>query len=662
MSREGPGKQGEIHPRRLRRKSLRNALWLAADGKCQICNEPLPDDWHADHVEPWSKGGETSYGNSQALCPSCNIRKGTMQLRSHQQTLKDRLQSWDIQVCGKILSAWVWPGGGKSIYPIIALIILMRRRIVDQVMIVTPRTSLKRQMAMEFMKDEWRRLLGHNLSIMEAINEPDPARGHAGWVTTFAAVAADKDGNHLKAVKRKRTLLILDEDHHLAIDGDYHNSLKAIIEAAAFVLPITGSLDRNDGVGIALLPYEEGEDGKLYPKPEINWSLREGIEEQAIIRSQFFHIDGQVMYKDREKEPKTKTTITEKGNDSKDALYAALNTEFADDLLARCVKHWRRHRASNPRSLMLVVCAAQEDARRAQRVLNSLGVENKIAISDDGDAAQRAIHHFRVDGDPPCLVTVAMAYEGMDAKAITHVACLTHIRSKPWLLQMFNRATRYDEKAGPWENQWAYFFVPDDPFMAEVIEYIKAEQALGVKRLEAKGVVVGDDAGNSTKNDNGDREIPTITPIKGMATRERLSGMGADFSVGYKAKEFVETWMQDNNLSGNIHDVARALAGLGVQLPTDDPIEMPASSLTTATPRERIDATRKSLNDLCNLLDRRTNADPGHWNKLAFQKFGKSRTEMTEAQLDAQLKWLQLQAARFSKGGRLSGGSLCVTV
>jgi hypothetical protein len=34
------------------------------------------DDWHCDHITPWSRGGETTVSNGQAACPACNLSKG----------------------------------------------------------------------------------------------------------------------------------------------------------------------------------------------------------------------------------------------------------------------------------------------------------------------------------------------------------------------------------------------------------------------------------------------------------------------------------------------------------------------------------------------------------------------------------------------------------
>ncbi len=63
-------------PRRLTAKSARNALFIASNGRCSICGKDLEDSFHADHVEPWSLTGVTNLHDMQAVCASCNFRKG----------------------------------------------------------------------------------------------------------------------------------------------------------------------------------------------------------------------------------------------------------------------------------------------------------------------------------------------------------------------------------------------------------------------------------------------------------------------------------------------------------------------------------------------------------------------------------------------------------
>lgn len=59
---------------RLRWKVLqRDRFTCCACGACPAIT--LGVKLHVDHVQPWSKGGETVLGNLQALCSNCNLGK-----------------------------------------------------------------------------------------------------------------------------------------------------------------------------------------------------------------------------------------------------------------------------------------------------------------------------------------------------------------------------------------------------------------------------------------------------------------------------------------------------------------------------------------------------------------------------------------------------------
>jgi 5-methylcytosine-specific restriction endonuclease McrA len=62
-------------PRRFSSKQ-RLVLRLASLNRCRGCGDLLNKSFHADHVKPWSKGGETETDNGQALCAACNLQKG----------------------------------------------------------------------------------------------------------------------------------------------------------------------------------------------------------------------------------------------------------------------------------------------------------------------------------------------------------------------------------------------------------------------------------------------------------------------------------------------------------------------------------------------------------------------------------------------------------
>lgn len=66
----------ELDRRRHFNTRDREALYIIAGGKCQICNQYLTEDWEPDHIIPYSRGGLTDIVNAQALCRSCNRKKG----------------------------------------------------------------------------------------------------------------------------------------------------------------------------------------------------------------------------------------------------------------------------------------------------------------------------------------------------------------------------------------------------------------------------------------------------------------------------------------------------------------------------------------------------------------------------------------------------------
>ena len=52
------------------------AAYEKQDHKCAICGEEFEyKEMHADHINPWSKGGRTVPENCQMLCRDCNLKK-----------------------------------------------------------------------------------------------------------------------------------------------------------------------------------------------------------------------------------------------------------------------------------------------------------------------------------------------------------------------------------------------------------------------------------------------------------------------------------------------------------------------------------------------------------------------------------------------------------
>jgi 5-methylcytosine-specific restriction endonuclease McrA len=60
----------------LRSRWMRWALRRRESFRCPKCGQPLSRSFHADHIKAFAKGGKTNMHSMQALCPTCNLKKG----------------------------------------------------------------------------------------------------------------------------------------------------------------------------------------------------------------------------------------------------------------------------------------------------------------------------------------------------------------------------------------------------------------------------------------------------------------------------------------------------------------------------------------------------------------------------------------------------------
>jgi superfamily II DNA or RNA helicase len=424
-----------------------------------------------------------------------------------------------------ILAA-VTPGGGKSLLPVLAAARLMQAGLIDRICWVVPRDSLRLQAEEAFADPAWRVALGHDLSVRAADNAPDPSRGLAGYITTYQGVAAAPD-LHLAEFRRYRTLLVVDEVHHLPALADtdpdtaaqsdnddvqasrWSSAILPLLECAAVRLLLSGTLERADGKGILWLPYRKGPRTRTreiaLDAPGwlvVGYSRKQALSERSVLPVTFGAMDGEASWRDaegREVGPH-RLAAGHPEETTRPALFTALRTGFAEALLReaflaiRTVRARRRQQrglapdqAARGLGKLLVVAPDQVVAKHYLEVVRSwipasqAGQVAQLATSDMPQAHE-TLAGFRLHAEPSILVTVAMAYEGLDVPEIAVVAALTHIRSRPWLEQMVARATRVDPRAGPYETQQALVFHPDDPLFAQFRRRMETEQGTLARR------------------------------------------------------------------------------------------------------------------------------------------------------------------------------------
>lgn len=529
--------------RRLFTRRQRNALYLAADGLCQNCGNPLEAGWHADHRTPWSKGGSTRTPNGRALCPACNLRKGSSM--DYQDTFEPRPFQADVieQVIDgfatgrKVTVALGTPGTGKTLAYQATATHLFREGLIDHVAVFAPRLSLARQCELDWMhQDEvTKELKGHFQLFDEQLRfgkirhvgtqAPLTQRGAAGtgFVTTYSALCTAEDVFLDWAERnRGRFLLVADEAQFCGAPDEKGGGTRAGVlleqlhEFAAHTLLLTGTPYRADNRPLVLSTYseEDEEDGKARLLREVEATFADGIEQEYLRRFEFQMMGGTVT--------ETDVARTWSQQYSLDAPKVELSKVLRlpttwQPMVDRVVQSVREKQILNPQYRGLISCMEQKEAEAVANYLRTQYPQLRVfvALSADGKQGQDALQHFKVQ-PADILVTVRMAFIGYDCKPITVVGVLTHYRHEGHLMQLIGRGLRvWDEE--PWTEQTLRVIAPDDERMKEFLDRLKAAEEDGLRRRAEREKAEGADGSRPEQESLSFIEATQMTKVRAVS-------------------------------------------------------------------------------------------------------------------------------------------------
>lgn len=630
---------------RFATRRQRALLWAWSDGRCARCGCEVDQSFHADHRDvPWSVGQRTDIGDLQILCAACNIAKGKSMLRKHQreavEIANDPLFGSSIK---KVLMD-VTPGGGKSVLPIIFGKRLIEKGLVDKLCWVLPRDNLRTQSERTFLDPEFRNLLGHKLEIRAASNEPRPSRDLNGYATTYQAIASCPE-LHISQFALLRYMLVLDEVHHIALGGEWHRALQALVERAACVILLSGTLSRDDGNRIAFVDYKLNSEGMLVPDIESNekcavvrYTRKNALSEKAVLPLIFERVNGSARWKDNDGYDESVESLADAGKRSSAALHTAIHLpSYYNAVLGGMMEHWKSYRVAHPRSKFLVVANGIALAKMYVMAIRRLGIlDVDIATSDESDAAKINIERLQgragVGPELSGLVTVGMAYEGMDCPALTHLACLTKIRSHEWLEQMLARITRVDYKSRtPYAEQRAFCWAPDDQAFSDAIAKIKEEQIEAIEDAE-------DSPETDPVNIDSDDDYPEpIIPLEASATETRVEDIQSDDELGHAEAERYRRMARDAGLPSFSPVQMKQLEAFMLSRQPEKaetvPVETgPAEHIATASEREN--ALRQTLDRLIKQKAKGVAEIIKAINRRLIARFNVPRNSMTISQLE----------------------------
>lgn len=497
--------------RTIRSKAGRYLLLKKFGFKCRVCGCDKLEELELDHVIPYVITGDTNIHDLQVLCKRCNRKKGKKIMSMEFRPRKHQAEA--ARIVSEIVSGYrpsielviadVTCGGGKSSLPVI-----LAAGLRIPIMWCHPRKALGGQAEDAFLDPRLRAYFKHDLTIRQSTNDIDPMRNTNGYAITYAALEDDSARINLDFARAREGnfALVLDEPQQLVKDCAAEKRIRPIHELARITLMMSGTWARHDKQRVAYAPYEPVRDGEsrlsflnTVEIASIRYTRQDALREKAILPSEIYFYDGRGEYRRNGKEEQYESLRN--ADDPKAALYNALHTELSREILNEGMIHWRAYKISHPRSKVLIVAADINSAKEFYKYLrDDRGISSHnigIATSDDTPDALKKIDQFRrADrGGIDILITVGMAYIGLDVPAITHTFVLTYIRSVPYLTQLFARGARVDYEAGPYEKQLHFMYAPDDPLIHYCTDELLADQQAVAKEQDGQTEPTGGGGG-----------------------------------------------------------------------------------------------------------------------------------------------------------------------
>lgn len=460
----------------------RAALFVAAGGACVACGAALPRNWHADHIAPYSRGGATDITNGQALCPACNLAKGSRtMMQPHAVPAGLELRKWQRQAFHTyvalnkrdfLLNAT--PGAGKTVF---GLYVAMQSLITGEcrkIQIVVPSDSLRTQWANEAHK-----IFGIQL----AIGPMTLAGDFDGCVVTYAQVAS-QPLVFATLCAQQDTFVIFDEIHHAGDELRWGSQLRQAYGGAKRRLSITGTPFRSDSNSIPFVEYRDGES-----VADETYLYGDAIADGVCREIYFPSYEGDLRWWEREAgqlaatfaddlpEAQARRRLNTALDPAGDWMRTVLSDANAQlDLVRRDIY---------PHAAGLVIAKDRPHAERIGALLEEISGESVEVVTSERPDAAEAIEAFkRVPPNDQLLwdarshpkkwiVAVRMVSEGVDIRRLYVAVYATNILTELHFRQACGRVARMQDDV---DGQVAYFYIPADPELVAFAQQIKAER------------------------------------------------------------------------------------------------------------------------------------------------------------------------------------------
>jgi len=510
---------------------------------------------------------------------------------------------------------------------------LVARLLLDgtgkRVMVVSPTEKVQKQ---------WRDAFS-DFGI-DLICEPVEVLGFMGCSVTYQQVASGKETHRINC-GRQRTIVVLDEIHHLGENLAWGAGCRRAFEGAAFRIHLSGTLFRSKSEKIPFIDYL-GNTGQT----DFSYSYQQALDDK-VCRPAFFQTmdgGGQWLINGDMKQALLGQKLNEKDTGH---LLRTILAPSGDWIRATALASDRKLmdcRALGHRNAgTLWLCTDQNHVKALAPIVASIAGEEPVrAISEDPKASEK-IAAF-ASGTQKNLLSVRQVSEGADLPRLRCLVYATNYMTELFFRQALGRIIRMILGL---EEQWAYFFLPRLPTLVEyslrvleeIYHHLEEEADGEIKQIRAA---------------DGQLSIAfpsLLEPISSFGQMGEVIGHGQPMSQ-YSLSEARRFYEQIPDLNQPLEAIALALIRSGL-------IRAGSSGETVTAEEEAVpkevyrNNLRVKIEEKVKSLASIRGGDPGETKKAIHTEWlkhgGKATPDASVEDLEAKYMWLLEEIANAQR-------------
>ena len=417
------------------------------------------------------------------------------------------------------------PGAGKTTFALRLASELLRRRIVNRVVVVAPTEHLKTQWADAAAR------VGIRLDPAFSNRHVAPARQYHGVAVTYAQVAV-KASVHQRLTMDARTLVILDEVHHGGDALSWGDALREAYARATRRLLLSGTPFRSDTAPIPFVEYHPDPKGIRVSRSDYAYGYRRALEDGVVRPVIFLVYAGHMRWRTKTGDEMEAHLGQDNTKDiTSQAWRTALDPEgdWIPAVLRSADRRLAEVREHVPDAGGLVIATDQTAARAYAAILHEIsGEAPTVVLSDEAEASSR-IEEFSASTSR-WMVAVRMVSEGVDVPRLAVGVYATSASTPLFFAQAIGRFVRARRR-----GETASVFLPNVPQLLALANEMERHRDHALDRDTD-----GEDEWNAEEDlmDAAEREDKASDALTEEFTYQALGSLAHFDRVLFDGKEF----------------------------------------------------------------------------------------------------------------------------